>query len=131
MFISSVPTDRRYLKSHEWAKLDGDTVTVGITDHAQTELGDIVFADLPDLGAAASAGETVVTVESVKTAADIYAPVSGEVVAINDKLEGSPELINEQPHDDGWMFQLKVSDPAEFEAMLEAGAYEKSIEDAG
>lgn len=109
--------------------MDGDTVTVGITDHAQTALGDIVFADLPDIGASTSAGETVVTVESVKTAADIYAPVSGEVVAINDKLEGSPELINEQPHEDGWMFQLKVSDPAEFEAMLEAGAYEKSIED--
>lgn len=123
------PADRRYRKSHEWAKLDGDVATVGITDHAQAALGDIVFADLPEIGTSASAGETAATVESVKAAADIYAPFDGEIVAINDSLEGSPDLINQEPHAEGWMFQLKLSDPADFEKLMDATAYEKCIEE--
>ncbi len=123
-----MPSDRRYKASHEWAKLDGDVATVGITDFAQSELGDIVFADLPEIGTQTTAGESAATVESVKTAADIYAPVGGEVVAVNEKLEDSAGLINEEPFGDGWLFQLKVADKGEFDSMLDAAAYEQVLE---
>lgn len=126
---SKVPTDRRYKASHEWAKLDGEVATVGITDFAQSELGDIVFADLPEIGTQTSAGESAATVESVKTAAEIYAPVGGEIVAVNEKLEDSAGLINEEPFGDGWLFQLKVSDTAEFDSLMDAAAYEKVLEE--
>lgn len=124
------PTDRKYKKSHEWAKADGDIVTVGITEHAQAALGDIVFADLPEIGAATSAGEPAATIESVKAAADIYAPVGGEVVGVNEKLESSPDLINSEPHDSGWMFRVKVSNPAEMDTMMDAETYEKTLEES-
>lgn len=122
------PTDRRYRTSHEWAKLDGDVATVGITEHAQAALGEIVFAELPEKGAEAEAGGTAATLESVKAAADIYAPVDGEVVEVNAMLEDAPELINTSPHDDGWMFRIKLSDATAFDQLMDAAAYEKTIE---
>ncbi|CDF39413.1 unnamed protein product [Chondrus crispus] len=124
---ASYPSDRKYKASHEWAKLDGDVATVGITDHAQAALGDIVFADLPEVGSEASAGERAATVESVKAAADIYAPLSGEVVGVNDSLDDSPDLINKTPHDDGWIFRIKVNDPAQIDALMDSADYEKTI----
>lgn len=123
------PADRKYKSSHEWAKLDGDIATVGITDHAQAALGDIVFADLPEVGSDAGAGERAATIESVKAAADIYAPISGEVVGVNDKLEDTPDLINSEPHEDGWMFRIKVTDPKQLDDMMDSNAYEKTITD--
>lgn len=123
------PSDRKYKQSHEWTKIDGDIATIGITDHAQAALGDIVFADLPEVGAAASAGEKAATIESVKAAADIYAPITGEVVGVNDKLEETPDLINSEPHDNGWIFQIKVSDPAQLDELMDSESYEKSLED--
>lgn len=126
------PKDRVYRPSHEWAKVTDGVATVGITQHAQEALGDIVFADLPAVGTDAVSGETAATVESVKAAADIYAPVSGEVVAVNEQLEGAPELINSDPHDDGWMFQIRLADPADkLDGTMDAAEYEATIlEDA-
>lgn len=126
----SVPADRKYKSSHEWAKLEGDVATIGITSHAQAALGDIVFADLPEIGTTASAGEKAATIESVKAAADIYAPITGEVVSVNDKLEETPDLINSEPHDNGWIFQVKVSDPAQLDELMDSVSYEKSLEDS-
>lgn len=110
-------------------KVDGDIATVGITHHAQAELGDIVFAELPQVGSEANAGKQAATVESVKASAEIYAPISGEVVGVNNELESNPELINSDPHENGWMFQVKLSDPSSLDAMLESDAYEKSLEE--
>lgn len=107
--------------------MDGDVVTVGITDHAQQALGDIVFADLPEVGAETESGKPAATVESVKAAVDIYAPLTGEVVGVNDKLEDKPDLINAEPHEDGWMFRIKVADTAQFDGMMSSDDYEKSI----
>lgn len=121
----SVPTDLKYTDSHEWAKLGSDgTVTVGITDHAQDRLGDLVFVESPPIGKSVRKGEECGVVESVKAASDIYAPVSGEVVAVNDALSGSPELINQDAYA-AWMFKLKPSNPAELDGLLDAAAYEK------
>lgn len=110
--------------------MEGDVATVGITDHAQAALGDIVFADLPEIGQETVAGEPAATVESVKTAADIYSPFDGEIVGINEGLEGSPDLINQEPHENGWMFQVKISDASKYDDMMGAEEYEKSIEDS-
>lgn len=121
------PSDRKYKSSHEWARLDGDVATVGITDHAQAALGDIVFADLPELGLEVGAGERSATIESVKAAADIYSPITGEVVAVNNKLEDTPDLINTEPHEEGWMFRIKISDKSEVDALLDSTAYEAEI----
>jgi glycine cleavage system H protein len=123
----SVPTDLKYTDSHEWAKVGSDgTVTVGITDHAQDRLGDLVFVENPPVGKSVRKGEECGVVESVKAASDIYAPISGEVVAVNDALSGTPELINEDAYAT-WMFKLKPSNPAELDSLLEAAAYEKLI----
>ena len=104
----STPTDRQYASSHEWIKEDGDVSIVGITDFAQDQLGDVVYVELPEVGRVVSAGETVAVVESVKTASDIYAPASGEIIEINDALTGSPELINEGALEGGWLFKIRV-----------------------
>lgn len=123
----SIPTDLKYTDSHEWAKVSSDgTVTVGITDHAQDRLGDLVFVENPPIGKSVRKGDECGVVESVKAASDIYAPISGEVVAVNDALSGSPELINEDAYA-AWMFKLKPSNPAELDSLLEAAAYEKLI----
>ncbi|PYE53655.1 glycine cleavage system protein GcvH [Deinococcus yavapaiensis] len=104
----NIPSDLQYMSSHEWIRVDGDVATVGITDFAQDQLGDVVYVELPEVGRVVSAGETVAVVESVKTASDIYSPASGEIVEVNDGLSGSPELINEGPYENGWLFKIRV-----------------------
>ena len=124
---AKVPSDLKYAKSHEWVRLNDDVATIGITDHAQHELTDVVFVELPEVGRKLKAGEACAVVESVKTASDIYAPVSGVVVAVNAKAVDSPTLVNDQPYGDGWFFQLKVSDAAEAGALLSPADYSAQI----
>lgn len=104
----NIPSELQYLSSHEWIRVEGDIATVGISDFAQDQLGDVVYVELPDVGRQVSAGETVAVVESVKTASDIYSPASGEIVEVNDALSGSPELVNEGPYEQGWLFKIRV-----------------------
>ncbi len=120
----------KFTESHEWVRDNGDgTVTVGISDHAQGLLGDVVFVDLPDVGDEIEKGETFSLVESVKAASDIYAPVNGEVVEINEELEDSPELVNEEAYEGGWIAKIKLSDAAELDALIDAEKYLENIED--
>jgi glycine cleavage system H protein len=123
----NVPADLKYAKSHEWARLEGDNATVGITDHAQHELTDVVFVELPAPGRKVAAGEACAVVESVKTASDIYSPLSGEVVAINPELAKHPELVNSEPYKGGWFFKLKLTQTSEAESLLTAENYVKQI----
>lgn len=116
--------DRKYSKSHEWAKPDGDEIVVGISDHAQQELGDITFVELPAVGQAVQAGDECGVIESVKAASDIYAPVGGEVVAVNDALDDAPELINEDAFEAGWVLKLKPSNPGDMDALMSAADYD-------
>ena len=125
--MSNTPTDLKYATSHEWARLEGDIITVGITDHAQEALGDLVFVELPEVGDSVNAGDEAGVVESVKAASDIYAPVSGEVVEINPALEDTPELINSDPYGEGWMYKIKVSDLAELDDMMSADEYDAQV----
>lgn len=123
--MSHIPADLRYAATHEWARLENDgIVTVGITDHAQEALGDVVYVELPEIGRTLQAGEQAGVVESVKAASDIYAPVSGEVVAVNGALGDSPELINGEPYG-SWFYQLRPTDAAELEKLLDAAGYEQ------
>ncbi|MCR9090017.1 glycine cleavage system protein GcvH [Algiphilus sp.] len=125
--MSNVPADLRYTKSHEWVRVESDgTMTVGITDHAQAELGDLVFVEVPEVDRALKASEACAVVESVKAASDVYAPVSGTVVAANEKLADAPELLNDDPYGEGWLFRLS-GDAAEAEALLNADAYSAEI----
>ena len=125
--MSNIPADLRFAESHEWARLEADgTVTVGISDHAQEALGDVVFVELTEVGKVFSAGDQSGVVESVKAASDIYAPISGEVIAINEELGGSPELLNTDPYG-AWIFKLKPSDTAELEKLLDAAGYKAAI----
>ncbi|WP_022952936.1 glycine cleavage system protein GcvH [Leucothrix mucor] len=127
--MSNLPTDLKYAASHEWVKSNDDgTVTVGITDHAQELLGDLVFVELPEEGAELTAGEQCAVVESVKAASDVYAPVSGEVVAINGDLDGEPELVNTAPFEGGWMFRVKLSSPEQLDDLMDADAYLASLD---
>ena len=119
-----IPKDMRYSKTHEWARTEKDLVRVGITDFAQTELSDIVFVELPKPGQEVTAGKEMGVVESVKSATDLYAPVSGTVVEVNDKLTKSPELINKSPHKDGWIVAIRPKNHQEMDALLDAAAYE-------
>lgn len=125
--MSNVPNDLRYAKSHEWVRLEGDLAVVGITDHAQHELTDIVFVELPALGRRVKAGDACAVVESVKTASDIYAPLGGEVVAVNAGLPASPALVNTAPFGDGWFFKIKLANPAEVGSLLTADQYRSQI----
>jgi glycine cleavage system H protein len=128
--MSDVPADLRYTKSHEWIRDNGDgTVTVGITDHAQEALGDIVFVEIPDQGRDVDAEEACAVVESVKAASDIYAPLAGEVIESNDLLNDSPESINNSPYDEGWIFRLAPNDMAALAGLLDATAYQQVVED--
>ena len=124
---SKVPSDLKYAKSHEWIRVESGVATVGITDHAQQELTDVVFVELPAVGRKVSAGEPCAVVESVKTASDIYSPVSGEIIGINDQLSGTPNLVNDQPYADGWFFKIKLSKPDEAGALLSPQDYSASI----
>ena len=117
------PADYRYTKEHEWVKIEGDTALVGITDHAQDQLGDVVFVELPKSGASVHASQSFGTVESVKAVSDIYAPLSGEVAAINEDLVDSPETLNEDPHGKGWLIKIRFSDKAELEGLMSAEDY--------
>ncbi|MGV8057218.1 MAG: glycine cleavage system protein GcvH [Smithellaceae bacterium] len=128
MMSKQNPTDRRYSRDHEWAKDNGDgSVLIGITDYAQEMLTDIVFVELPPIGKKVAKGEPVAVVESVKSVSDIYAPVSGEVIAVNSKLEEEPALLNQDAFGDGWIARLRVTDSAEHALLLDAAAYEKLI----
>lgn len=128
--MSNVPNELKYRDSHEWVRKEADgTYTVGITEHAQELLGDMVFVDLPDIGAIYAAGDDCAVAESVKAASDIYAPLSGEVVAVNDALTDSPELVNSGSYTDGWLFKIKASDASELDDLLDADAYKASIEE--
>jgi glycine cleavage system H protein len=125
---TSVPEDRRYTEEHEWALVDDGVVVVGITDFAQHELGDIVYVELPRLAARVAQGTEFGVVESVKSASDLYSPVSGEVVALNSELAERPELVNESPYDAGWMMRVRPDDLAELESLLDAARYRQLIE---
>jgi len=128
--MSELPSELRYASSHEWARLESDgTLTVGITDHAQTQLGDVIYAEVPEVGQVLSAGDEAGVVESVKAASDIYSPVSGEVIAVNTGLEDEPELINNEPYDGGWFFKLQPSDLADLEELMSADEYADEAED--
>lgn len=125
--MSNVPADLKYARSHEWVRVSGDAATIGITDHAQHELTDVVFVELPAVGRKLRAGESCAVVESVKTASDIYSPVSGEVVAINQPLVDNPGLVNTEPYAGGWFFQLKLSNPGELGSLLSPESYQGQI----
>ncbi|MBM0108432.1 glycine cleavage system protein GcvH [Steroidobacter sp. S1-65] len=129
--MANIPADLKYLDSHEWARVESDgTVTIGISDHAQGALGDLVFVEVPEVGKSLSKGGAAAVVESVKAASDVYSPVSGEVVAANDALSGSPELVNSDPYGAGWLFKIKPSNTDELQQLLDAKAYEKVVADA-
>jgi len=125
--MSQVPSDLKYTKSHEWVRLAGETATVGISDHAQHELTDIVFVELPAVGRKLTAGEACAVVESVKTASDIYSPVSGEVVEVNQAAADNPGLVNTEPYAGGWFFKIKLSNAAELDALLTLESYTAQI----
>jgi glycine cleavage system H protein len=128
--MSNVPAELKYSKEHEWLRKEADgSYTVGITEHAQELLGDMVFVDLPEVGKTVAAGDDCAVAESVKAASDIYAPISGEILAVNDALSDSPELVNSEPYSEGWIFKIKASDEAEVAALLDATAYEALLDD--
>ena len=125
------PPELKYTKEHEWVRVDGDTGTIGITDYAQDQLGDIVFVELPAVGAAINARQKLGEIESVKAVSELFAPVSGEVTEANDGLVDSPEAVNDDPYGDGWMVKMRLSDAAELEGLLSAAEYEAFIEAEG
>lgn len=125
----SIPDDLKYTKDHEWVRVDGDVVTVGITHHAQDQLGDVVFVELPDEGSSFSAGDTFGTVESVKAVSDLFAPVGGEVTETNADLADTPEAVNGDPYGVAWMIKMKVSDASELDGLMDADAYRALLED--
>ena len=130
--MSTIPSELKYTESHEWVKDNGDgTYSVGITDHAQEALGDLVFVELPEIGKTFAAKDASAVVESVKAASDIYAPIGGQVVAANETLESAPETINEDAYGDGWIYKLKISDASQLDELLDAGAYEQVLADEG
>ncbi|MCM2971312.1 glycine cleavage system protein GcvH [Larsenimonas suaedae] len=130
--MSQIPENLKYSDSHEWILDHNDgTVTLGITDHAQDALGDVVFVELPELGQALVSGEEFGVIESVKAASDLYAPLSGEVVAINESLEDAPESINESPYEDAWLIKVQLEDSSELEKLLDATAYQQLLEQEG
>ena len=128
--MSEVPSELKYTKSHEWVRQEGDgTVTIGITDHAQELLGDLVFVELPEVGSDLNAGDASCVVESVKAASDVYMPISGEITEVNEALADTPEIINDSAFDDGWLFKVKPSAEVELEDLMDADAYEAEIAD--
>ena len=121
------PAEYRYSKDHEWVRVDGNRARIGITDHAQSELGDIVFVELPSVGADVSRGDTLGAVESVKAVGDVLAPLSGKVVEVNEALESAPETINSSPHEEGWILELELDDASQVDALLDAAGYERFL----
>ena len=130
--MSEIPGDLKFLKSHEWARVETDgTITIGISDHAQGALGDLVFVEVPEVGRTLTKGGAAAVVESVKAASDVYSPVSGEVIAANEALSATPELVNSDPYGAGWLFKVKPSNQGELGQLLDSGAYAKVVEEAG
>ncbi|TXH94461.1 MAG: glycine cleavage system protein GcvH [Rheinheimera sp.] len=128
--MSNIPTELKYASSHEWLRSEGNGVyTVGITEHAQDLLGDMVFVELPEVGDSVAQGDDVAVAESVKAASDIYAPIAGEIVEVNTALTDSPELVNSAPYTDGWMFKIKASDESEVAGLLDAAGYKNAIDE--
>lgn len=128
--MSSIPKELKYASTHEWVRNEGDGVfTVGISEHAQDLLGDMVFVELPEVGETVAAGDDVAVAESVKAASDIYAPIGGEIIAINEDLEDAPETVNSDPYGDGWLFKIKADDPSEVEGLLDAEGYQAVIDE--
>ena len=127
--MSSYPDDRFYSKSHEWIRVEGDTATIGITDHAQKELGDVVFVELPDLGEIFDEGQEFGTIESVKAVSELFLPIAGEIVEVNKTLVDEPNAVNEDPHGDGWLVQVKVTSDGALDGLMNAAAYEKFVEE--
>jgi glycine cleavage system H protein len=125
--MSDIPADLKYAKSHEWVRASGGVATIGITDHAQHELTDVVFVELPDVGRKVQAGEACAVVESVKTASDIYSPVTGEVIEVNQAVVGDPSLVNREPYSGGWFARIRLSNPAELETLLGQEQYRAQI----
>ncbi|MGD9898632.1 MAG: glycine cleavage system protein GcvH [Calditrichaceae bacterium] len=123
----SIPGELKYTKDHEWTKTDGDIVVVGITDYAQGELGDVVFVELPEVGDKVNMGDSFGTIEAVKAVADLFSPVSGEIVEINGALEDEPETVNKDPYGEGWMVKIKISDISELKNLMDAAAYAEHI----
>jgi glycine cleavage system H protein len=123
----NIPKDLRYTKSHEWVRVEGNVAVVGITDHAQHEMTDVVYVETPSVDSCIEAGKECAVVESVKAASDIYAPVSGDVIAVNEELGSTPELLNQDPYGKGWLFKVKMSDPGEFNDLLNADDYAHHI----
>ena len=119
----NIPAELRYSTDHEWVRVDGDNVTIGITEYAQDALGDVVFVELPEAGATVTAGTTFSEVESTKSVSDIYAPVTGAISAVNDTLESAPELLNSDPYGDGWICRIRMADPSELDGLMDADAY--------
>ena len=126
--MSEIPAELRYAASHEWAKVEGGVATVGISDHAQDAMGDLVYVELPEVGQVVAAGDETGVVESVKAASDIYSPVSGEIVEINEALEDEPELVNNVPYGGGWLFKVQLSDEGELDNLLTADQYQAQID---
>lgn len=125
--MSEVPLELKFLSSHEWVLIEDNVATVGVSDHAQELLGDLVYVELPEVGGAVAAGDSVGVIESVKAASDTYAPVSGEVIEVNEELEGAPERINDDPYGDGWMYKIAMEDAEEVGDLLDADAYSETI----
>ena len=126
--MSEVPTELKYTSDHEWVRMDdGGTMVVGLTDYAQEQLGDLVYVDTPEVGAAFVAGDVCAVVESVKAASDVYCPAGGEIVAVNENLEEAPELISNDPYGEGWLFEVAPEDPAEWEDLLDSEQYEELL----
>ncbi|WKE65113.1 glycine cleavage system protein GcvH [Gallaecimonas kandeliae] len=128
--MSNIPAELKYTSSHEWIRKETDgTYTIGITEHAQELLGDMVFVELPEVGSSVNSGDDVAVVESVKAASDVYSPLTGEVVAVNEALEDAPETVNNDPYNDGWLFRVKATDEAELDELLDAEGYQNVIDE--
>ncbi|MAO12404.1 glycine cleavage system protein GcvH [Marinobacter sp.] len=126
--MSDIPADLKYIETHQWVRVDADgTATVGITDFAQEQLGDVVYIGVPEVGATVNGGEEAGVAESVKSASDVFSPVTGEVIEINEKLEDEPEIVNEDPYGDGWMFKVKLADKGELDGLMDAEAYGEHV----
>lgn len=127
----AVPKDYKYTRTHEWVKIDGDVATIGITDFAQSELGDITYIELPPVGSSLNQSDSLGVIESVKAASDIYSPISGEVIEDNADVESTPEMVNSSPFDSAWLVKLRVTDESQIDGLLDADAYEKLLEESG
>lgn len=129
--MMNIPKELKYSKDHEWVKVEGNTATIGITDYAQSQLGDVVFVELPEAGAELAVGAGLAVVESVKAVSDVYTPISGKVIAGNDSLADAPEIVNQDPYGEGWIAKLEITDSAKFDELLDSEAYAQLVAEGG